>query len=59
MFLPSLGGDQQKDDGGGVVEQGKRKRSKFFIVSKDKVGKKAAGKGKLAYDLQRMILDLD
>ena len=59
VFLPSLAGDQQKDDVGGVVEQGKRKRSKFFIVSNDKDGKKDADKGKLAYDLQHIIIDLD
>lgn len=47
VFLPSLVGDQLKDDEGGVAEKGKRKRSKYFIVSKDKVGKKAAGKRKL------------
>ncbi|PWA68285.1 ulp1 protease family, C-terminal catalytic domain-containing protein [Artemisia annua] len=48
VFLPSLVGDQQKDDEGGVVEKGKRKRSKFFIVAKDKVGKKGDGKRKLS-----------
>ncbi|PWA79108.1 ulp1 protease family, C-terminal catalytic domain-containing protein [Artemisia annua] len=48
VFLPSLVGDQKKYDEGGVVEKGKRKRSKFFIVAKDKVGKKADGKRKLS-----------
>ena len=47
VFFQSLGRDQKKDDGGGIVDKETRKRSKFFIVAKEKVGKKAAGKRKL------------
>ncbi|PWA73469.1 Peptidase C48, SUMO/Sentrin/Ubl1 [Artemisia annua] len=47
VFFPVVGGDQQKADEGGVVEKGKRKRSKFYIVSKEKVGNQANCKKKL------------
>ncbi|PWA57675.1 ulp1 protease family, C-terminal catalytic domain-containing protein [Artemisia annua] len=48
VFLPSVVGDQQKVVEGSVVNKGNRMRSKFFIVSKEQVGKKTAGKRKLA-----------
>ncbi|PWA36938.1 hypothetical protein CTI12_AA595100 [Artemisia annua] len=47
LFLPSFGGDQKKVVEGSVVKKGNRMRSKFFIVSKEQVGKKTAGKQKL------------
>ncbi|PWA66902.1 Peptidase C48, SUMO/Sentrin/Ubl1 [Artemisia annua] len=50
VFLPTLVGDQKMDDERGVVDKGSRKRSKFFIVSKEKFGKKAAGKRKLGFN---------
>ncbi|PWA67953.1 Peptidase C48, SUMO/Sentrin/Ubl1 [Artemisia annua] len=48
VFLPTLVGDQKIDDERGVVEKVSRNRSKYFIVSKEKFVKKAAGKRKLA-----------
>ncbi|PWA49956.1 ulp1 protease family, C-terminal catalytic domain-containing protein [Artemisia annua] len=47
VFFPVVGGDKQKADERGVVKKGKRKRSKFYIVSKEKVGKHAVCKKKL------------
>ncbi|PWA54300.1 hypothetical protein CTI12_AA426940 [Artemisia annua] len=42
VFLPSVGGDQKKVIKGSVVKKGNRMRSKFFIFSKEQVGKKTA-----------------
>ncbi|PWA95445.1 hypothetical protein CTI12_AA050540 [Artemisia annua] len=47
VFVPSVGGDQQKVVEGSGVKKGNRMRSKYFIVSKEQVGKKTAGKWKL------------
>ncbi|PWA51308.1 hypothetical protein CTI12_AA463700 [Artemisia annua] len=47
VFLPSVCGDKEKVVEGSVVKKGNRMRSKFFIVSKEQVGKKTASKRKL------------
>ncbi|PWA84829.1 hypothetical protein CTI12_AA155960 [Artemisia annua] len=47
VFLPSVVGDQQEVVEGSVANKGNRMRSKFFIVSKEQVGKKTAVKRKI------------
>ncbi|PWA77711.1 hypothetical protein CTI12_AA224150 [Artemisia annua] len=54
VFLPSVVGDQQEVVEGSVANKGNRMRSKFFIVSKEQVGKKTVVKRKVGLNKKKV-----
>ncbi|PWA95077.1 hypothetical protein CTI12_AA010880 [Artemisia annua] len=54
VFLPSVVGDQQEVVEASLANKGNRMRSKFFIVSKEQVGKKTAVKRKVGLNKKRV-----